>query len=226
MSAVATATLPPGQATSAPAAPPLLAGLEASAGSGDPAQLVTAACGLAQRPVISTNFRPGAAALLHLVTRVLPDIPVIWVDTGYNTPATYRYVAALRDAWALNLHVYTPRVSAAHRAALSGGVPQPASSAFERFVEETKLEPFRRAFTELDPDVWFTGVRREQSEFRRALAPLSQGPGNSVRVAPLLDWSAADVAAYLARHGIEDNDDYVDPTKPGAHLECGIQLLR
>ena len=226
MSAVATATLPPHQATAPAAAPPLLAQLDAAAGDGDPTRLVAAACALARRPVISTNFRPGAAALLHLVTRVRPDIPVIWVDTGYNTPATYRHVAALRDAWTLDLHVYTPRVSVAHRAALSGGLPRPASADFERFVEETKLEPFRRAFAELAPDVWFTGVRREQTEFRRTLAPLSPGPGNSVRVAPLLDWSAVDVAAYLARHGIEDNDDYVDPTKPGAHLECGIQLLR
>lgn len=191
----------------------------------DVEQTIAWALELAARPVLTTNFRPGAAALIHLVTRQAPHIPVIWVDTGYNTPATYRYAAHLASAWHLNLQVYTPRVSVARQAA-RGGIPRSDSPAFVGFNRDMKLEPFERAFNELQPDVWFTGIRREQSDFRASLDVVSRGAGNSLRVAPLLDWQDTDIAAYLARHDIADNDDYVDPAKPGTHLECGIQYLR
>ncbi len=189
-----------------------------------PAEIITWALARAENPVISTNFRPGAAALLHMVTRARGDIPVIWVDTGYNTPATYRHVEALRQRWRLNLHVYTPRVSVARRAAL-GGVPAPQDEAFMRFVRDTKLEPFERAFNEIQPDLWLTGVRAEQTPFRESLGVVSRGHRNTLRVAPVLHWSEQDVAAYLERHALPDNTDYVDPTKPDHKTECGLQLM-
>ncbi len=188
------------------------------------AEVITWALARARNPVISTNFRPRAAALLHMVTRLCPNIPVIWVDTGYNTPATYRYVEELCQRLQLNLRSYTPFVTVARRAA-SGGLPSHNSPQFARFAHETKLEPFERAFNELKPDVWFTGIRREHSEFRGGLGVVSRGALNTLRVAPVFDWNDQSLATYLAAHGVLDNDDYVDPTKPGAQLECGLQLL-
>lgn len=189
-----------------------------------PAAVIEWAAARAQRPVITTNFRPGAAALLHMVTRVLPGLPVVWVDTGYNTPATYRHAEALRAALEFDLRVYVPRVTVARRAAL-GGVPAADDPTFAQFARETKVEPFERAFNELRPDVWFTGIRTEQSDFRRDLDVVSRGARNTLRVAPLIDWDAVQVADYLAATGLADNEDYVDPTKPGPRTECGIQLL-
>lgn len=178
----------------------------------------------ARNPVISTNFRPHSAALVHMVTRACPGIPVIWVDTGYNTPATYRYVEALRKRLDLNLKVYSPHVSSARRAAL-GGIPQPDVPAFADFSRETKIEPFERAFNEIKPDVWFTGVRADQSEFRAGLGIVSRGAHNTLRVAPVHAWKERDLEAYLVAHGVPDNDDYYDPTKPGAKLECGLHYV-
>ena len=50
------------------------------------------------RAVVSTNFRPYEAVLLHLCVQAQPDIPVLWVDHGYNRPATYRHAEQLRAA--------------------------------------------------------------------------------------------------------------------------------
>ena len=188
------------------------------------AEIITWALARAHNPVISTNFRPLSAALLHMVTRACPNIPVIWVDTGYNTPATYRYIEQLRERLQLNLRSYTPYVTVARRAA-TGGLPTSDSPQFARFAHETKLEPFERAFNELQPDVWFTGIRREQNEFRGGLSVVSRGAQNTLRVAPVFDWNQKTLAAYLSAQGIPDNQAYVDPTKPGAQLECGLQLL-
>src|SRR5436190_22302263 len=64
------------------------------------------------RAIVSTNFRPYEAVLLHLVTQVQPDIPVLWVDHGYNRPATYKHVELLKALLKLNLKAYLPRLTA------------------------------------------------------------------------------------------------------------------
>ncbi len=135
--------------------------------STSPQAIIRWALERSRQPVISTNFRPHSAALLHLVMQARPDIPVIWVDTGYNTPETYRYAAALTARLRLNLQVYTPRVSAARRSSVMGGVPGLDDPEHGTFTSEVKLEPFERAFRELQPDLWFTGIRAEQTSFRK-----------------------------------------------------------
>src|ERR1044072_110983 len=75
------------------------------------------------RAIVSTNFRPYEAAILHLVVQVQPDIPVLWVDHGYNRPATYRHAEVLRSRLKLNLKAYLPRLTAAHRDAIYGPIP-------------------------------------------------------------------------------------------------------
>src|SRR5512147_371898 len=96
------------------------------------------------RAIVSTNFRPYEAVLLHLCTRVQPDIPVLWVDHGYNRPATYRHAEALRRQLRLNLKAYLPRLSAAHRDAIHGPVPDTADEKrLKEFSGLMKLEPFQ-----------------------------------------------------------------------------------
>src|SRR2546422_5838192 len=72
------------------------------------------------RAIVSTNFRPYEAVILHLCVQVQPDIPVLWVDHGYNRPATYHHAEQLRRLLKLNLKAYQPKITAAHRDAISG----------------------------------------------------------------------------------------------------------
>jgi phosphoadenosine phosphosulfate reductase len=196
-------------------------GISASA----PRGIIQQALAQARAPVLSTNFRPHAAALLHIVTEVRPDIPVIWVDSGYNTPATYAFAAALTARLGLNLQVYTPRVTAARRLACLGGVPTLGDAGHAEFTREVKLEPFERALRELRPDVWLTGIRADQTAHRRALGVVSRGPLDTVKVAPLYHWTEVDLENYLYEHRLPDNYDYVDPTKVRDDRECGLQHL-
>ena len=191
----------------------------------DPQDIVRKALDAARSPVVSTNFRPRSAAFLHLVTRLAPDIPVLWVDTGYNTPATYRFAEQVTRMLKLNLKVYSPLVTSARRNAVLGGVPALDDPAHGAFTREVKLEPFERALREHAPDVWFTGIRGEQTEFRRSLGVVSSGPLGTLRVAPIFAWSAIDLEDYLYEHGLPDNDDYFDPTKGRDNRECGLQNM-
>ena len=75
------------------------------------------------RAIVSTNFRPFEAVVLHLCVQVQPDIPVLWVDHGYNRPATYKHAEDLRRRLGLNLKRFVPQLTAAHRDAIYGAVP-------------------------------------------------------------------------------------------------------
>lgn len=178
----------------------------------------------ASNPVIFTNFRPLAVAFLHLVTQPLPDMPVIWVDHGFNTDETYRHIERVVERLNLNLKVYSPKMSAAHYTAVYGPIPPLDTPEHDRFSEIVKLEPFNRAMTEIKPDVWLNGIRRHQSEHRKNLDVFTFGSHGTVRVAPMFHLDQLDVEEYIFDRDLPDNHDYVDPTKGEEHRECGLML--
>ena len=186
--------------------------------------LVEWALGLNQPSIVTTNFRPYEAVILHLVTRVRPDVPVVWMDNGYNTAATYAYADAVTRALGLNLQIYLPRRSRAHRDAVDGPVPALDDPRHAAFTQEVKLEPFARALRETAPKVWFTALRATDSAVRAQMEPVSINPDGLIKVAPLLHWSAKDLYEYCAQHGLPNNFDYVDPTKGEEQRECGLHL--
>ena len=80
-----------------------------------PEEIVAWALSQAKNPIITTNFRPYESAILHLVAKQRPDITVLWVDSGYNTDATYQFANKLIRDLDLNVVTYIPKQTAAHR---------------------------------------------------------------------------------------------------------------
>jgi phosphoadenosine phosphosulfate reductase len=178
------------------------------------------------RAVLSTNFRPYEAVILHLVTRVQPDIPVLWVDHGYNRPATYKHAEELKARLKLNIKAYVPRLTVAHYDAVHGGMPEPTPENEERikaFSTVMKLEPFQRGMKELAPTVWITALRKVQNPNRAGLDIVSHdGNFGSLKVSPVFYWSDAEMEAYLAKHNLPNEWDYFDPAKADEKRECGL----
>lgn len=189
---------------------------------GDAPALVRWALSLGQPAIVTSNFRPFAAVMLHLATREQPDIPVIWMDSGYNTPETYLHAEAVRQQLGLNLKVYTPRRTRAQREALEGAPPATDDPRHDAFVDEVKLEPFARALHEHRPAVWLHGARAEDTEHRAQMQPVSINEAGIIKVAPLLSWTSRQLHQYLQEHGLPNNWDYFDPTKPDPKSECGL----
>lgn len=186
--------------------------------------LVEWAIGLNQSPIVTTNFRPYEAVILHMVTRAKPDIPVVWMDNGYNTEATYRYADEVTKQLGLNLKIYLPLRTRAHREAVDGPLPALDDPRHAAFTEEVKLEPFARALRETAPKVWFTALRATDSAVRAQMEPVSINPDGLIKVAPLLHWSSKDLYQYCEAHGLPNNFDYVDPTKGEDQRECGLHI--
>jgi phosphoadenosine phosphosulfate reductase len=176
------------------------------------------------RAVVSTNFRPYEAVMLHLGTQEQPDIPVLWVDHGYNRPATYRHVEQLKTLLNLNLKSYLPKISAAHRDAIQGPVPGPDDeAALREFSAIFKLEPFARGMKELAPSVWLTALRRVQNPHRASLDIVSyDAVFGALKVCPVLYLGDAEMEDYLKQHGLPNEWDYFDVAKAGEKRECGL----
>lgn len=200
-----------------------LARINADLGHDAPA-LVRWATGLGLRSIVTTNFRPFEAVILHMVAQAQPDVPVIWMDNGYNTEATYRFADEVTRQLGLNLKIYLPLRTRAHREAVDGPVPALDDPGHAAFTQEVKLEPFARALRETSPQVWFTALRATDSAVRAQMEPVSINPDGLVKVAPLLHWSSKDLYDYCQQHGLPNNFDYVDPTKGEDQRECGLHL--
>jgi len=174
--------------------------------------------------VVSTNFRPYEAAILHLAAQVQADIPVLWVDHGYNRPATYKHAEELRARFKLNLKPYLPRVTAAHRDAIFGPIPTTDDEeGLKKFSAVMKLEPFQRGMKELAPTVWITALRKVQNPNRAGLDIVSRDENfGALKVSPFFYFSDADLDAYLAEHRLPNERDYFDPAKADEKRECGL----
>ena len=186
--------------------------------------LVNWAVGLGKTNIVTTNFRPFEAVILHMCAKAQPDMRVIWMDNGYNTEATYQFADEVTKQLGLNLSIYLPRRSRAHREAVDGAVPALDDPRHEAFTAEVKLEPFARALRETAPQVWFTALRATDTAVRAAMEPVSINPDGLIKVAPLLHWSSKQLYEYLVEHGLPNNFDYVDPTKGEDNRECGLHL--
>ena len=180
----------------------------------------------AVNPVVFTNFRPLAVAFLHLVSRAAPNVPVIWVDHGFNTPETYRHIERVVERLGLNLQVYSPKMSAAHYTAVYGEIPALDTPEHDQFSQIVKLEPFARAMQEWQPDIWLNGIRHDQNAHRKNLDVFTFGSHQTVRVAPMFHLQEMDVEEYIYDRDLPDNHDYFDPTKGEEHRECGLMLSK
>jgi phosphoadenosine phosphosulfate reductase len=204
----------------------------------DPVAVIRTYLESAQAPCITCSFQVDGLVLLHLIRPIRPDVPVLFLDTFHHFAETYAYRDEIARRW--NLRLITLRATE----------PAPGlwRSDTEACCARHKVEPLFEALEGYD--VWFTGLRRDQSASRAHLAEAESfrlPSGRSLtKVNPLAAWTSNDVQAYARRHDIPLLPLYdagytsigcepctrrpVDPANPrsgrweGRKLECGIHL--
>ncbi|WP_245949280.1 phosphoadenosine phosphosulfate reductase domain-containing protein [Lutibacter citreus] len=186
-----------------------------------PQEIIAWAISIAKAPVVTTNFRPYEVAILHACTQVDGNLKVIWCDTGYNTPQTYKHANELIHSLSLNVHLYVPQQTSSHRDATIG-IPQIEDSLHKIFTEQVKLEPFNRAMQEHKPDVWFTNLRKGQTAFRDSISVVSLSKDGVLKVSPFYNWTDEQLDAYLEENNLPNEFKYFDPTKVLSNRECGL----
>lgn len=152
--------------------------------------------------VLSASFGIQSAVTLHLVSEVRPSIPVIWVDTGYLPQETHDYAKTLTERLNLNLHVAQAQLSPAEMEARYGRLWESEDvEDLNLYDRIRKLEPMQAALSELDATGWISGLRAEQTEFRKRLPRVKRKDGR-YRIYPILPWSNRDVYYYMQQHNL------------------------
>ena len=151
--------------------------------------------------ILTTSFGIQSAVMLHLASRVSPGIPVVFIDTGYLFPETYRFADELTRKLKLNLKTYTPRRSAAQQEALEGKRWEQGLDGLKAYNFENKVEPMDRAVRELGATAWLAGLRRSQASTRESLG-FVQAQNKITKIHPILDWDNRTVHRYLTEHGL------------------------
>lgn len=199
-----------------------------------------------RRASFTCSFQAEDVVVLHMLRKSLPDIPVLFLDTGYHFPETYEFRDQLTRDWNLNLINVLPRQTVQEQESTLGILYREDPT---RCCQLRKVEPL---FQALEPfDMWFTGLRREQSITRANLkkAELHRLPSGKTltKVSPLADWSWRQVWEYTGAHNLSYLPQYDqgylsigcqpctaipdDPANPrsgrwgGRKLECGIHTF-
>jgi phosphoadenosine phosphosulfate reductase len=163
------------------------------------AQVVREAAGA---PIcLTSSFQTEDMVVLHMLRQHLPDVPVIFLETGYHFKELLAYRDRMAAEWKLNLINALPKTTLKEHEAQHGllYIVQPTECCAIRKVEPLMrhLEPF---------DWWFTGLRREQSPTRANLRKVEDHKtptGKQMKkVSILADWTMAQVDAYADAHGI------------------------
>jgi phosphoadenosine phosphosulfate reductase len=151
--------------------------------------------------ILTTSFGAQSAALLHLAAQIQPDLPIVFIDTGYHFPETIDFSKTLMKKLNLNLSVYCPLLSPTEIEAAHGRVWEKGQDGLEKFHEIIRVEPLRRALQELNPKVWVAGLRKSSSESRQKLSVLSENESR-FKLLPVLDWTDRDIGDYLKKHSL------------------------
>ncbi|WP_018691425.1 phosphoadenylyl-sulfate reductase [Algicola sagamiensis] len=170
---------------------------------------------LPANPIVSSSFGIQAAVMLHLMTQTNQEIPVVLTDTGYLFPETYQFIESLTERLALNLHTYRAVQSPAWQEAVHGQRWLQGEAGIKAYNQQNKVEPMRRALSELEAQTWFSGLRRSQSSTRQD-KPFVEISHGAIKVYPILDWDNRDVHYYL-----EDNDLPYHPLWDQGYVSVG-----
>ena len=195
---------------------------------------------------LTSSFQAEDMAVLHILRKRIPDVPVLFLETGYHFPQTYEYRDRMTKEWSLRLLNVLPSRTVPEQESAFGILYQTDPT---RCCQLRKVDPLLGA---LEPfDVWFTGLRREQSPTRKNLkkVELHRLPtGKQLwKVSLLADWKWEQVWDYTNANGISHLPQYdegylsigcqpctalpVDPNNPrsgrwgGTKLECGIHTF-
>lgn len=199
-----------------------------------------------KRACLTCSFQAEDVVVLDLLRKYWPDIPVLFLETGYHFPRTYEFRDRLARDWGLNLINVIARQSVQEQESAFGVLYREDPT---RCCQLRKVDPLFQALESFE--IWFTGLRREQSVTRKNLkkVELHRLPSGKTltKVSPLADWSWGQVWEYTGGHKLcylpQYDEGYLsigcqpctavpeDPANPrsgrwgGRKLECGIHTF-
>lgn len=143
--------------------------------------------------VLTMSFQHEGVVIAHMLRRIAPETPILFIDTGYHFPETLETVERVRRRYGLNLRIMTV---APHDEELWKVDPENCCSA-------VKVGQLDRALA--GKEAWMSGLRRDEAETRAGSPIVARDVRGLIKVNPLANWTAADVDDYIERHDVPVN---------------------
>jgi phosphoadenosine phosphosulfate reductase len=150
---------------------------------------------------LASSLGADSAVLLHMVSRIRPDLPIYFLDTGKHFRQTLAYRDTLISQLGLtnfiNVHPDPAQLADVDPTGKLNETHPDACCAVR------KVEPLKHAVGHFGAQI--TGRKRYQTP-ERAEMPIYEhldGPdGGMKKINPLAYWTAKDVTAYIRRHNL------------------------
>ncbi len=146
---------------------------------------------------LSSSFGGESAALIHMAIQIKPDLPILFLDTGFLFKETHRFMEDLRARWNLNVRVFraTPqqieqtKKNLAERRDITG-----------ECCDDAKVDLMQRSLAGLR--CWIAGLRRNQTKNRRNIHIIEEAGAGLIKVHPLANWTSKEIYAYMKQHDL------------------------
>jgi phosphoadenosine phosphosulfate reductase len=160
------------------------------------------------RVALASAFQAEGTCVMHMATELVPDVRVLFLETGYHFAETLAFKTQLTERLGLNVVDLAGEHTVESQAAALG--PRLYERDADRCCDINKVQPMMRALRELDG--WVTAFRRDSSP-TRANSPFVDRyefePDRwVVKINPVANWTRRDTWAYLTEHDLPHNPLY------------------
>lgn len=193
---------------------------------------------------MTSSFQTHSLPLLHLMTQIYPELPILFIDTGFHFPETYQFRDEIWRAWNLNLINLKSSIPKNQQKDSEGRFLYTADPEYCCFIN--KVKPLQEEINKYA--VWIAGLRKGQTTFRQGLSKEEIQQNGQIKYHPILEWTSKMIHDYRINHHLPehplDKKGYVSigcqpcttlPAKQaerqgrwfGLHkTECGIHLQK
>ena len=146
--------------------------------------------------VASSSFQTQSVPLLHLISRVCPEMPVVFIDTGFHFPETLTFRDELQARYGLNIVIVRPAIEKSQLLEKHGEGLYRRDPDLCCYIN--KVEPMQRAISERQG--WISGIRRDQTAHRQGLHVLEPQPTGLLKIHPMINWTKRELWEYIDKH--------------------------
>jgi len=149
----------------------------------------------------TSSFQTHSLVMLHILSRIDPGIPVIFMNTGFHFPETIKFRDYITKKFGLNtvdLRSETPRLSQRGPDGRFFFASDP-----DYCCHLNKTGPLEKWLMKCD--VWINGVRADQSSVRKSMNVEMKAPHGTTRFHPMLNWSSKEIYEYRKKYDLPEN---------------------
>jgi phosphoadenylyl-sulfate reductase (thioredoxin) len=171
----------------------------------EPEEIIKWAIEKYHKIAVSTSFGKDSMVIMHMALKIKPDIPMFTLNTGYEFSETLEFMEKIVSEWNLNFREYTPDISILELEEKYGKdfyLKDPGTC-----CTLLKVNPTKKALVGLN--AWITGLRRDETEFRKTIGILEEFEGaDIVKINPLANWTEDQIWDYIRKNDIPYNPLY------------------